>query len=87
VAWDSAPVTYTANEAMRASNSGSGKLAEAIEFLNDELGGETVSADEITARAIRMDISEATLRRARKALNVIATKEGFQGAWLWSLPK
>jgi putative DNA primase/helicase len=77
----------TANEAIRATTAGPGKLAEAIEFLNDELAGEPVKADEITAKAMRMDISEATLRRARKALNVIATKEGFQGAWLWSLPK
>jgi putative DNA primase/helicase len=87
VAWDNAPVTLTANEAVRAGSAGSGKLAEAIEFLNDELAGDPVSADEIGAKAIRMDISEATLRRARKVLNVVAAKEGFQGKWLWSLPK
>ena len=87
VAWDSAPVNVTANEAISAGNSGPGKFADAKEFLMDELAMGPVGADEIIALASRMDISEATLRRALKASNVIATKEGFQGAWLWSLPK
>jgi putative DNA primase/helicase len=49
VAWDTAPVTLTANDAIRASNAGPGKLAE--------LADEPVSADEITAKAVRMDVT------------------------------
>jgi len=38
------------------------------------------------ADAKNVGIAERTLRRARKALKVNATKAGFTAPWMWALP-
>jgi hypothetical protein len=86
VEWDSAPVTVTANEAVRAGSSDKNKIAEAKELLSEELANGPLLAETIIALAGRLDISERTLRRARKDMNISITKDGFQGPWMWSLP-
>ena len=88
IAWDSAPVTVTADEALRQSGADTGKFADAKEFLLDMLSSGRISAETVTAAAERQDISKRTLRRARKDLKVKAEKSkgSLDGGWLWSLP-
>ena len=91
IAWDSAPVTVTANEALAASAEGArnpSALTEAKEFLLEELSNGSVPQAEIKNRAQAADISEKTLRRAKKALGVIATKSrgNLAGNWMWEMP-
>jgi putative DNA primase/helicase len=88
IAWDSAPVTTSANEALAASATGannSSALADAKEFLAEELASGPVAQGELKRRAHDADISEVTLRRAKKALGVIAAKG--RGSWTWELPQ
>ena len=88
ICWDGAPVTVSADEALRQSGADTGKFADAKEFLLDMLSGGPISAEMVTAAAERQDISERTLRRARKELKVKAEKSKgtLDGGWLWSLP-
>jgi putative DNA primase/helicase len=87
VAWDSAPVTVTANEAVRGSNTEPlPKRADAEALLREELASGPVAATTIEELATDLGISERTLRRARKDLGVVPKKDGFGGGWTWSLP-
>jgi hypothetical protein len=89
IVWDSAPVTVTAGEAMRASAQ-SGKdgsdLADAVDFLRERLSYGPMPANDVKAAADAEGISGATLRRARAKLGVVAEKGGFKEGWSWRLP-
>ncbi len=61
-------------------------LGDAIQFLRDELKDGPMWAKSISERARKLDISEASLRRAKGALNVQSTREGEEG-WSWNLPE
>jgi putative DNA primase/helicase len=92
IAWDSAPVAVTANEALAASAEGarnSSALTEAKEFLQEELVNGPVPQADIKKRAQDADISWITLKRAKKALQVIAAKGkgSLTGSWTWELPQ
>jgi hypothetical protein len=63
-----------------------GALADARDFLLGELNAGPKAARDINPAAKEVGITKATLRRASKSLRVIASKDGFQGQWLWSLP-
>ncbi|MEJ7871284.1 MAG: AAA family ATPase [Rubrobacteraceae bacterium] len=60
-------------------------LGEAIQFLRDELKDGPVWAKSVNERARKLEISEASLRRAKGALSVQSSKEGDEG-WSWNLP-
>jgi len=61
---------------------------EAVEFLEAELGdGGRHLAAEILRDARKIGITEPTLRRARKRLEVRTEKAGFGRGWEWWLPK
>ncbi len=61
-------------------------LAEAKDFLQSELKPGPMSANAVKRNAHSADISERTLKRAKKALKVKSEKES-DGSWTWSLPK
>jgi putative DNA primase/helicase len=89
IAWDDKEVTITADQALAATR-GTDKPAEAmgdaLAFLRDRLGfGASLPANEMTEAKANC-ISDATLRRARKQLGVVAEKGGYQGAWVWRIP-
>jgi replicative DNA helicase/DNA-binding transcriptional ArsR family regulator len=89
VVWDSAPVTVTADEAIRHNPDGGGKEADAREFILDQLSAGTMSYEALKEVADREGINPATLRRARDKLKdagkIIRTKVGFKGGWEWSV--
>ncbi|MFL6799904.1 MAG: AAA family ATPase [Xanthobacteraceae bacterium] len=90
VAWESTPVTITADEALAAhSDKGEAKSAkaEAIEFLKDALQNGPRAAGEIKTEATAAGITAKPLRSARTVLGVKPTKTGMAGGWLWALPK
>lgn len=88
VCWDSAPVTMSANEAMRmTSTDGRGARAEAMELLREQLAGGPMAAAEIERLAADRGIKDRTLRRARDELGVVSKKTGYGGGWSWSLPE
>jgi len=72
-----------------ADSTGSGALGEAMRFILDILNGEPVSANNVKEEAEAVGISEKTLRRAREALKVNVSRDGFGkgGKSVWSLPK
>jgi len=81
VAWDSSPVFVSADEIDDADQSPRG---EAIDWLRGLLADGPQPSPTILARAQADGISEKTLRRAKKELQVTAKRIG-QG-WVWQLP-
>lgn len=62
------------------------KLGDAVEWLKEYLhGGVTVMVKQMQRDATAAGISEKTLKRARKAVGVVPTKDGH-GAWGARLP-
>jgi putative DNA primase/helicase len=88
VVWDNEPVSVSADEALRASESGDDRSAagEAEEFLQHKLFNGAVAAKEAEEDARAFGIAPRTLRRARKKLGVIAEKGGLKEGWTWRLP-
>jgi KaiC/GvpD/RAD55 family RecA-like ATPase len=87
-AFDSTPVTVSADEALQASDGGGDRAAvsEAEEFLRDKLSAGPVPAKEAEEEARALMIMPRTLRRARKKLGVISEKAGLKEGWTWRLP-
>ena len=89
VAWSSAPVTVTANQALHASATEDTKGASifvAEEFLQTTLANGPLPSLSVEKEADNLGISKATLKRARKNLAVVAERDGYQGAWAMRLP-
>lgn len=89
VIWDDAPVTMTADDAMRSGDSseGSETIPEAIEFLIDLLTAGPLPAKKVIGTAKESGISERALRAAGKKLGIKPKKSGFDGGnWVWELP-
>ena len=67
-------------------------LSEAVEFLNDILADGPVPSKQVLKEAEDAGISETTLRRAKKLLDVspdrknTAGKKRGSGRWVWKLP-
>lgn len=95
VAWEVAPVASIDVEAAMRGPVATGEhdgssLAEAMAFLESELGDGPRRADDISRAARQAGISNATLRRAKDAAGVRSNRiseAGSRGAgvWLWSL--
>jgi hypothetical protein len=66
---------------------GDHKLAEATQWLTDQLRAGKREQKEVRELAEAAGISIATLRRAKNALRVQSGKAGMSGPWMWSLPK
>jgi hypothetical protein len=58
---------------------------ELVEFL--ESRGGTATAEDCIADLTTKRYGEAARRSAKRRAGIISTKVGFQGAWMWSLPK
>jgi putative DNA primase/helicase len=89
IAWDSSPVTTTADQALAAASAGTTAQApgEAVDFLREELAAGPRPVNEIKASASDAGIAPRTLRRAKKTLEIKTQKVGLTGGWQWGLPK
>ena len=75
-----------------AASEGGSALAEAKEFLTTILNSEPMPANEVFEEAEAHGIAEATLKRAKAALKITATRIGEpgkrgKGKWQWELPE
>jgi AAA domain len=89
VAWDTAPVVMTANEALAAAADEVKKgrhRREAEEFLQGYLGARPMPAEAVIEAAAANDISKRTLDRAKKDLGIVVRKDDFDRGWTWQLP-
>lgn len=69
-----------------SSNSDSGALSDAKDFLASVLADGPVPVTTIRRDAENAGHSWATIRRARAALGISSSKTGMQGGWEWALP-
>ena len=92
IIWEDVHITQTANEILAAnSDPGADKSAkeEAEEFLLESLATGPMPQKEIRSHADAAGISWASLKRAKRALDVEASRLGGIGAsgrWIWHLP-
>ena len=96
VVWDNAPVTMSADEALRATDSSDGErsaLAEAEDFLRELLANSPLPQKDVRDHSDSAGHSWATVKRAKKSLGVLAERKAEQGdglasagRWYWSLP-
>lgn len=90
VVWGSA-ITGSARNVMDEHESpdmGSISSCEAARsYLIALLAAGPVSSEDIRADALANGHSWATIRRAKQALGILATKTTMQGGWSWQLPK
>jgi plasmid stability protein len=89
VAWDSVPVSISANDALRATEEGHDRSAkaEAMEFLRAALSEGAVPAGEISRMARDHGLTTKVVRSAREALGVKIDRDGFGpgSKSVWSL--
>jgi Bifunctional DNA primase/polymerase, N-terminal/AAA domain len=89
IVWDPQYVDVTAVEAMQAAadSKSPGARDAAQKFLREMLAAGPVAKQEIEEAAKANCISDATLRRAKDALNIVAKKSDFKAGWTWQLPE
>ncbi len=89
IVWEGA-TAHTAAELVAAPPDGEERSAldEACDVLQKILANGRIDAKTVQQEARAAGISEATLRRAKKTLNVVTTRNGFgpQAVWFWELP-
>jgi putative DNA primase/helicase len=75
-------------EAETAPDRDAGAVTAAADFLRALLAAGPMAASKVYAEAQGSGLSQASIRRAKKALGVIVKREGFGrgGEWIWSLP-
>jgi len=87
IEWLDEPSSLTADDLLRVPHERKSEaLNEAVDFLEDELRQGAKPTEEVKQRARNLRISDRTLTRARKQLNIRASKKGFSGDWFLSLP-
>jgi len=64
-----------------------GVLGEAREFLKDLLANGSVSVKAVKLAAIEAGISFATVKRAKKAIGVVAEKIAMNSGWNWKIQR
>jgi putative DNA primase/helicase len=62
-------------------------VEEAGEFLRHELSNGPKPAEQLFALARGVGISQISLRRAKKTLDIASLKRGKDGPWEWDLPR
>ena len=90
LAWESEPVSMTADEALRATDDagkGPSPRQEAEQFLRERLAKGPVPQTNIKIDAEGAGLAWATVRRAKDRLGIRPQKDGMDGGWLWDLPK
>jgi putative DNA primase/helicase len=65
----------------------SGKMKQASAWLRDALTAGPVAVVELEVDAKAEGIAWRTIKRAKRANAVVATKDGEAGAWRWRLPE
>lgn len=88
VVWSNEVVTATVDEVMSLQQNfeGHGALEDAKEFLLQILADEQVPVQQIQVEAKNAGHAWATIKRAKKELQILANKTGLKEGWVWVLP-
>lgn len=91
IAWDPAPVTTSADEALTAAEASQlrpAKRDEAMEWLRELLASGAMPSEAVKREGLAAGYSWPTVRRAKDALRIVPKRSGFgRGAsWFWELP-
>jgi putative DNA primase/helicase len=90
IMYESAPVMISADQALAASSAygvNKSDKSEAIEFLKDLLKTGPMAVKDVKKEASDAGITPKSLRSARESLRIKPEKAGFEGGWVWKLPK
>jgi putative DNA primase/helicase len=92
IRWEDERITQTAEEILSGTPSPREQAviergAETQRWLREKLQAGPQPATSIYAAAGRDGVSERDLKRAKKALGVMAEPKGYGSAWHWSLPR
>jgi hypothetical protein len=89
IEFEKGTVGITADEVLSSATQGRKPISrnEAEEFLRRELQLGPVLAETLFEKANNEGISNVTLRRAKKELDIVDAKQGFQGKSMWMLPQ
>jgi putative DNA primase/helicase len=89
VAWESAHVDVTADQALQSANELGGKHGRERErsFLRNLLANGPVAMRDVKDEADGAGLSWASVRRAKDDLGVESKKVGMEQGWVWQLPK
>jgi hypothetical protein len=63
------------------------KVADSVDVLRELLEVGPLSAAEVAGKMRARGFGDTAVRRAKKVLGIEPKKTGFQGQWLWELPK
>ena len=80
--WEKELCNINPDDAVNGIESGTNKLDEACEFLNEELSSDFVSVTSIKEHADKLGISDKTLNRVKNKLG-IGSKKQSDGTWAW----
>jgi putative DNA primase/helicase len=88
VTWEGT-VDISADEAVAATMAkATGKRTDAaLAFLIEVLAGGPVPMKDIEERGAQRGLNVDQLKRAKGKLGIISDKSGFEGAWVWAMPK
>jgi putative DNA primase/helicase len=88
ILWEPRQVDVTATEAMQAASENKAPAArdEAKKFLRELLANGPVVVSEVEDAAKGHGIGWRTVERAKRELDIIVAKDGYQGRWVWRLP-
>jgi putative DNA primase/helicase len=88
IIWASGTISITADEALDQSNKSEEYTAieEAEDFLSEILADGERSQQQIELSAKEAGISWKTVMRAKKQLEIVSRKTGFNDGWVWQLP-
>ncbi|KAB8065517.1 hypothetical protein [Janthinobacterium violaceinigrum] len=80
------PAREIFGEVEHDDSDGGGEKVDAEQFLRDLLADGPLATRQIKADADGAGYAWATVRRAQKALEIVATKGGMKADWAWMLP-
>ena len=87
LAWEPGAVALAANDVLGnvEMQQDQSERREAKEWLKDFLADGSVAVKKIQGDAKAAGLSWITVRQAKEALPVVASKSGYQGGWEWRL--
>lgn len=89
VKWEVMPVEVDAESLLGPPESEETRGAhdQAKDFLRETLADGPVEAVTVKAAAKRERIKHVTLFKAKASLGIVSRKGGYQGSWVWEMPK
>jgi hypothetical protein len=87
--WDTIPVKVSAEQALSGTTDleSTSSQDEAADFLRATLRDGPMATKKVKDEVRNAGLSWRTIRRAKEAMGVTASKSGMEGGWQWTLPQ